>query len=97
MATLVEESGFQANLPSCFILLVCAITAAHGIDASEESGLAQFQWAMHLRGRLGAQLSLEYVQVLILSTLFLLKKGRLLQFCLELQVTSTVLHAVIKR
>lgn len=95
----VKEQGFQEDLNSCLMLLLIAITKAYKTDASVEfeNGLSDFQRAIQLRSRLSAQLSLEYVQTLVLSALFLLKKCRLLDFSLALHAACTTLHTVIKR
>ena len=76
-----------------------AVTKAfRSADAAEsEGGMGDFQRAMQLRSRLGTQLSLQYVHVLVFSAMFLLKKDRLLDFALALYAACTMLHIVIER
>jgi hypothetical protein len=96
-ADAVEAEGFQENMCSCLLLLVIATVKGFIYVDDMESGLADFQRAMQLRSRLSAQLSLQYVHVLVFSALFLLQKSRLLDFATALHAACTMLQTVIKR
>lgn len=49
-------------------------------EESAESGMSDFQRATHILSRVGIQFKTKNVQAHVLSALFLLKKGRLLDF-----------------
>lgn len=96
-ADAVEAEGFQDNMRSCLLLLVIATIKAFMYVGFTESGLADFQRAMQVRSRISAQLSLQYVHVLVFSAIFLLQKSRLLDFATALHSACTMLQTVIKR
>ncbi|WP_237150004.1 hypothetical protein, partial [Metapseudomonas otitidis] len=56
-----QGQGFLTNLNSCYALLMVALSKAFSDGSSMESGLADFQRATWMLGRLNAQLSLECV------------------------------------
>ncbi|OKL61509.1 hypothetical protein UA08_03108 [Talaromyces atroroseus] len=97
VAGIVRSEGLLTNIRSCYALLMVALSKAFSDCSSTESGLSDFQLANSMLGRLNAQLSLEYVQVLILSSLFLLKKGRLINFSMALHTACTSLYTLILR
>ncbi|KAI1612566.1 hypothetical protein EDD36DRAFT_474717, partial [Exophiala viscosa] len=97
LSNAVLSQGFGENLHSCLILLLIAMTKAHEKGASVDSGLLDFQRAMQLHTRLSAKLSLDYVQTLCFSALFLLRKSRLLDFIITLHSCCTMLHILITR
>lgn len=97
LSNAVNAQGFGENHHSCLMLLIIAITKAYASRASEESGLPEFQQAMQLRTRLSARFSLEYIQILGFSALFLLRKGRLLDFSIALHSCSTMLSILITK
>lgn len=97
LSNAVNARGFGDDQQSCLMLLIIAITKAYESKARVESGLPEFERAMQLRIRLSARLSLEYVQILGFSALFLLKKGRLLDFSVALHSCSTLLCTLIGR
>lgn len=93
----VQAQGFQQDVQSCLVLLVVALTKAFADVDSAESGLADYQRATQLRNQIGAQLSLQYVHVLVFSAMFLLRKDRLLDFAVALHTGCSMLNTVIKR
>lgn len=97
MASVVVERGFQDDLPSCLILLMVALSKAYRDHLSVESGLADFQRAVRVLGRLSVQFTLEYAQVQVLAALFLFKKGRLFNFWSYLHAGCTALSTMIQR
>ena len=94
---LVVAQGFREDLPSCFTLLIVALAKAYKNEGSIESGFSDFQRATHLLGRLGIQFSIQHVQLHILSAIFLLKKGRLLDFWNSLHAACSTLYTTIRR
>ncbi len=97
MASTIVAGGFQDDLPSCLVLLMIALSKAYNISESLESGLADFQRATEILGRLTVEFTLEYAQAQLLAGLFLAKKGRLLSFWSYLHMSCTILYTMIKR
>jgi hypothetical protein len=97
MASDVQTRGIQADVPSCLVLLMVALSQAYRRHAPLESGLADFQNAMQLLSRINVEFTLAYSQTQVLSALFLLKKGRLLGFWFYLHAGCTILHSMIRR
>lgn len=89
--------GFGENIPSCFILLVVALSKAYKNPECVESGIPEFQRAMNFFIQVAVQFTLEYVQTQVLSALFLFKSGRLLSFRSSLHTGCTALYTLIKR
>lgn len=97
VSDVVKREGFRANLHSCLTLLMVALSKAFTSLASTESGLSDFQRANQILSRLNAQLSLEYVQIQLLSALFLLKKSRLISYSIALHTACTSLCTLVRR
>ncbi|EFX02230.1 c6 zinc finger domain containing protein [Grosmannia clavigera kw1407] len=97
VAVSVRKDGLQPNLQSCYALLMVALAKAYADPECVDSGLADFQMAGQIRGRLGEQLNLESVVVQFLITIFLLKKGLMINFALALHAACSSLYTLIKR
>jgi hypothetical protein len=97
MASVVTARGLEQDLMSCLVLLVMALGKAHAKSADLTDGLSEFQQGVKILSRLPVQFTLEYVQAKVLSALFLLKKGRMLDFWQYLHSGCTGLYAMIHR
>ncbi|EXJ91871.1 hypothetical protein A1O3_00421 [Capronia epimyces CBS 606.96] len=93
----VKSHGFQDDVPSCFTLLIVALSKAYRSYAPVDSGLADFQRATQILSRLSSRSSLEYVIVQVMSALFLLKIGRLVNFTNTLHTACAALFTLIRR
>lgn len=97
MAALVKNHGFQDDIYSCFILLIVALSKVYRSYAPVDSGLADFQRATQILSRLSSRSSLEYVIVEVMSALFQLKIGRLINFYITLHTACAALFTLIRR
>ena len=93
----VESQGFQDDIRSCFVLLLMALAKAYKYNTVTDSGLSDFQLVNQFLVRIGAQISIDYVQVQIFRALFLLKKGWLINFWDALLTRCTSLYNLIRR
>ncbi len=93
----IRNQGFGANIPSCFLLLLIALSKAFRLPENIESGVADFQRAMRHFICLNVQFSLEYVQTQVLLALFFFKKARLLSFRSLLHAGCVGVYTLIKR
>ncbi|KUJ13613.1 uncharacterized protein LY89DRAFT_785261 [Mollisia scopiformis] len=93
----VAAQGFSEDIESCFSLLIVALAKAHRDEDSTGSGMSDFHRATHILSRVGTQFKTKYVQAHVLSALFLLKKGRLLDFWKALHTGCTLLYTMLKR
>jgi len=93
----VAAQGFGNNIESCFTLLIEALSKAYRNENCLESGVSDFQRAADILGRVNTQFRMQHVQAHVLSALFLLKKGRLLDFWSSLHVGCTMLYTMLKR
>jgi hypothetical protein len=94
---LVAAQGFGDDIESCFSLLIVALAKAHMNEESAESGISDFQRATQILGRVGIRFKTRYVQSHVLSAVFLLKKGRLLDFWSSLHTACTMLYTMLRR
>lgn len=97
MASAVVTTGFRDDLQSCLILIMLGLSKAYKYPSLLNSGLADFQHALQIFGRLSVQFTLEYAQAQVLAALFLLKKGRLISFWSYLHAGCTTLYTMIRR
>ncbi|KAF8854898.1 hypothetical protein BDZ45DRAFT_627092 [Acephala macrosclerotiorum] len=97
MASEVTMRGFRDDMWSCLILVMIGLSKAYKAPLSPESGLSDFQRALDILSRLSVEYSLEHSQAQILAALFLLKKGRLLNFWSYLHSGCSSLYTMIRR
>ncbi|KAG0650218.1 hypothetical protein D0Z07_3379 [Hyphodiscus hymeniophilus] len=97
ISELVAAQGLCDDIESCFSLLVVALAKAHRNEEAAESGVSDFLRATHIMGRLNTQFKTKYLQAHVLCAIFLLKKGRLLDFWNSLHRGCTLLYTMLKR
>lgn len=97
IASCVVGRGFRDDTASVLIILIIALTRACDSTPHSNPGLGDFQYASHLRLRLGTQFTLEMCQIHILSALFMLDIGRILDCWSSLQQGATVLQIILQR
>ncbi|KIW13589.1 hypothetical protein PV08_08778 [Exophiala spinifera] len=97
MVEIVKTDGFRDDISSCFVLLIVALSKAYRSNAPVHAGLADFQRASQILSRLSSQSSLEYVIVQVMSALFQLKMGRLVNFCITVHTACDALSTLIRR
>jgi hypothetical protein len=89
--------GFGENIDTVFTFLIVALSKAYKYEGCMGSGVSDFRRASQLLNRLSTQFSLKQVQSHVLSAIFLLKKGRLLDFWSALHAGCTTLYTMIRR
>lgn len=94
---LAVVQGFGGNIDTCFTLLIVALSKAYKYEGCMGSGIADFQRANQLFNRLSTKFSLKHVQSHVLSAIFLLKKGRLLDFWSSLHAGCNTLYTLVRR
>lgn len=97
IAASVRKDGLQPNLRSCYVLLMVSLSKAYSDPESAGSGLADFQMAGQILGRLNGQPSLDFVVIQFLNSIFLLKKGLMVNFASSLHAACTSLYTLIRR
>lgn len=97
MASGASIQGLQQNIQSCVVLFTIALEKAYSPLAGTNQGLAEFQKAIQLSAQLGVQFTLEYVQVQVLSALFMLRKTRVLDFWQYLHTGCNALYTLINQ
>lgn len=93
----VAVQGLRDDIYSCLALVIFALAQAYTDGAVLQSGLLDFQRVTYLLNRISTQISMEYVQTQIFCALFLLKKGRMLNFWSALHASCGSLYSLIKR
>jgi hypothetical protein len=73
-----------------------SLSKAYESPFSVETGIAEFQKAIGIISHLGLQFTLEHAQAQVFAALFLLKKGRLLNFWSYLHAGCAVLYTLIQ-
>lgn len=96
MASSIVARGFRDDPPSCLILILVALVKAYSSEYPDK-GLADFQYASQLLSRLGMKFTLEVSQAHILCGLYVLKRGRVLDFWSYIHTGMTILHTMISR
>ncbi|KAE9364423.1 hypothetical protein N431DRAFT_474014 [Stipitochalara longipes BDJ] len=94
---MVEARGFGENIESCFTLLIVALSKSYRNENCPESGVSDFQRAVDILRRVSTQFRMTHIQAHVLSALFLLKKGRLLDFWSSLHMGCTMLYTMLRR